>query len=104
MPVRAYESMTRGPISERTRDILSAVGAMLFGVGCGSLTAATMYLVWSLTSRFGSEEESDDEGFNGEDDDNSTPKKVGYVAIPDDDIAAIKKAAQEQAKIEATGN
>ncbi|KAG2672476.1 hypothetical protein I3760_13G043200 [Carya illinoinensis] len=31
-------------LQDRTKDILSVVVALLFGVGCGALTAATMYL------------------------------------------------------------
>ncbi|KAG2722800.1 hypothetical protein I3760_02G142900 [Carya illinoinensis] len=31
-------------LRDRTKDILSVVVALLFGVGCGALTAATMYL------------------------------------------------------------
>ncbi len=63
-------------------DIMSIVGALLFGVGCGALTAATMYLIWSLFSPrrfdFG---DSDDE-FDDADEDDASPKKMGYVAIP----------------------
>ncbi|KAM7480696.1 hypothetical protein LguiA_028909 [Lonicera macranthoides] len=31
-------------------DTMSVVGALLFRVGCGALTASTMYLIWSLFS------------------------------------------------------
>lgn len=64
-------------LRDRTVDILSVVVALLFGVGCGALTAATMYLVWSLfASHRGDDfqEESDDE--------DASPKKMGYVKIP----------------------
>lgn len=80
-------------------DIMSIVGALLFGVGCGALTAATMYLIWSLFAPrrfdFGSDsdEETDDEE-NG-----VRSNKNGYVAIPAaakpvpptaDEVAAMK--------------
>ncbi|KAG6724239.1 hypothetical protein I3842_03G249700 [Carya illinoinensis] len=70
---------------DRTKDILSVVVALLFGVGCGALTAATMYLAWSLFSnrfydfRYGSPYSDDDE--DDHDDDVNT-KKLGYVKIP----------------------
>ncbi|GMI74035.1 hypothetical protein like AT1G65720 [Hibiscus trionum] len=67
-------------LRERSRDILSVVVALLFGVGCGALTAATLYLVWTLFSArsdyhqaFLEEDESDGE---------LSPKKIGYVNIP----------------------
>ncbi|KAI3417461.1 uncharacterized protein J3R85_014415 [Psidium guajava] len=64
-------------LRDRTVDILSVVVALLFGVGCGALTAATMYLVWSLVASHRGDdlqEESDDE--------DTSPKKMGYVKIP----------------------
>lgn len=70
-------------LRDRTKDILSVVVALLFGVGCGALTAATMYLAWSLFSnrfydyRYGSPDSDDDGG-----DDDLSPKKMGYVKIP----------------------
>ncbi|KAL2321721.1 hypothetical protein Fmac_026100 [Flemingia macrophylla] len=33
---------------DRTKDILSVAFTLLFGVGCGTLTATTMYLVWPV--------------------------------------------------------
>ncbi|KAL4383850.1 hypothetical protein GQ457_15G025660 [Hibiscus cannabinus] len=67
-------------LRERSRDILSVVVALLFGVGCGALTGATLYLVWTLFSARSDyhqalleEDESDGE---------LSPKKVGYVNIP----------------------
>lgn len=77
-------------LRERTKDILSVVVALLFGVGCGALTAATMYLAWSLFSnrfydnRYGSPYSDDDEE---EDDVDVNPKKMGYVKIPAVDSA-----------------
>ncbi|XP_058076094.1 uncharacterized protein LOC131224763 [Magnolia sinica] len=65
-------------LRERTKDILSVVLALLFGVGCGALTSATMYLVWSVvTSRY---EGQESDGEDGEDHVVST--KMGYIKIP----------------------
>jgi len=84
-------------IRDRTKDIMSVVGALLFGVGCGALTAATMFLIWSLFAphRF---EFEDSEGEDGDDDDDDENRKIGYVTIPDDDIDMIKKAIAAQKK------
>lgn len=84
---RDDSSLYTSSFRDRTRDILSVVGSLLFGVGCGALTAATMYLMWSLfaANRFDLRDDSDDEsdgdedGFEGDD---VSPKKIGYVAIP----------------------
>lgn len=69
-------------LRDRTKDILSVVVALLFGVGCGALTAATMYLVWSL---FSTRYDYRYEEFDGEDEDDEeedvSPKKIGYVKI-----------------------
>jgi len=35
-------------VQDRTKDILVVVSGLLFGLGCGALTASSMYLVWSL--------------------------------------------------------
>ncbi|KAL6219565.1 hypothetical protein ACLB2K_007324 [Fragaria x ananassa] len=72
-------------LRDRTKDILSVVVALLFGVGCGSLTAATMYLAWSL---FSSRHSFDDEDVS--------PKKMGYVMIPEVVAAAPVKEASAQ--------
>ncbi|XP_062107705.1 uncharacterized protein LOC133818687 [Humulus lupulus] len=68
-------------LRDRTKDILSVVVALLFGVGCGALTAATMYLAWSL---FSTRYQDDAEDITNAvvDDDGLSPKKVGYVKIP----------------------
>lgn len=66
-------------LRDRTKDILSVVVALLFGVGCGALTAATMYLAWSL---FSTRYENDAENDSDADDDGLSPKKMGYVKIP----------------------
>ncbi|KAM7519910.1 hypothetical protein LguiB_018872 [Lonicera macranthoides] len=64
-------------------DIMSVVGALLFGVGCGALTASTMYLIWSLFSPNRFEfADSDDEYDEEEDVDDVSPKNMGYVAVP----------------------
>ncbi|TKY47322.1 hypothetical protein E2542_SST29382 [Spatholobus suberectus] len=67
-------------LRDRTKDILSVALALLFGVGCGALTAATMYLVWSVFStRHHAAANYDD--FSDDDEIEST-KKLGYVKIP----------------------
>ncbi|KAG7949355.1 hypothetical protein I3843_13G057900, partial [Carya illinoinensis] len=83
-------------LRDRTKDILSVVVALLFGVGCGALTATTMYLAWSLFSncfydfRYGSPYSDDDE--DDHDDDVNT-KKLGYVKIPAaDSVPALAPA------------
>ncbi|KAJ4975056.1 hypothetical protein NE237_008230 [Protea cynaroides] len=53
-----------GSLRERTKDILSVVVALLFGVVCGALTSATI---------------------------DYDVKKMGYVKIPDDPVAAPVK-------------
>ncbi|KFK41017.1 hypothetical protein AALP_AA2G074600 [Arabis alpina] len=66
---------------DRTRDILSVVVALLFGVGCGALTAATMYLVWALVvNRHSYDLEEDD--YENDESDAASLKKMGYVKIP----------------------
>ncbi|GAV61718.1 hypothetical protein CFOL_v3_05244 [Cephalotus follicularis] len=77
-------------LRDRTKDILSVVVALLFGVGCGALSAATMYLVWSL---FASRSDYLHQRYEFHDDDvdeeaDVSPKKMGYVKIPD--VAAEK--------------
>ncbi|EOA34542.1 hypothetical protein CARUB_v10022088mg [Capsella rubella] len=75
---------------DRTRDILSVVVALLFGVGCGALTAATMYLVWALVvNRQSYDFEEDD--YENEESDAASLKKMGYVKIPAP--APVKEAA-----------
>ncbi|XP_061348069.1 uncharacterized protein LOC133293507 [Gastrolobium bilobum] len=65
-------------LRDRTKDILSVVVALLFGVGCGAIIAATMYLLWSaFSSRY------DHSGsYDEEDDKIESLKKTGYVKIP----------------------
>ncbi|THG17505.1 hypothetical protein TEA_009032 [Camellia sinensis var. sinensis] len=49
LPFGLYSSSFR----DRTKDILSVVGSLLFGVGCGALTAATLYLICSSCGQGG---------------------------------------------------
>lgn len=85
LPFGFYSSSFR----DRTKDILSIVGSLLLGIGCGGLTAATLYLIWSLFAPNGFHfrgHEDDDES----DDDDVGPKKMGYVGIPAADVAPAK--------------
>ncbi|KAG6438446.1 hypothetical protein SASPL_103389 [Salvia splendens] len=79
-PLNFYSTVSSS-IRDRTKDILSVVGALLFGVGCGALTGALMYFLWALffPSRFDFDDLSDDEE---EEDVAAAKKKLGYVAIP----------------------
>ncbi|XP_057500869.1 uncharacterized protein LOC130784892 [Actinidia eriantha] len=75
-----FDSFVGSSFRDRTKDILTVVASLLFGVGCGALTAATLYLIWSLfaPNRFeirDYEDESDDDLKN-------------YVAIPAADAPA----------------
>ncbi|KAL7608263.1 uncharacterized protein LOC111895815 [Lactuca sativa] len=89
-PDRAVEDVVSSKPSssssfrDRTLDIISIVGALLVGVGCGALTAATMYLIWSVCSSrrldFGSD--SDEEEYDVDDEDDVTHNKNGYAPIP----------------------
>ncbi|XP_044508905.1 uncharacterized protein LOC123227851 [Mangifera indica] len=63
-------------LRDRTKDILSVVFALLFGVGCGSLTAVAMYLMWTLFTRRNSFEEFSDS------DEDDLSSKMGYEKIP----------------------
>ncbi|KAJ0256137.1 hypothetical protein HA466_0091440 [Hirschfeldia incana] len=77
-------------VRDRTRDILSVVMALLFGVGCGALTAATMYLVWALVvNRHGYSFEEEEDDYENEESDAASLKKLGYVKIPE----PVKEAA-----------
>ncbi|CDP01731.1 unnamed protein product [Coffea canephora] len=86
MPLGIYSSVSTSSIRDRTKDIMSVVGALLFGVGCGALTAATMFLIWSLFSphRFDFDDSDDDDDGYDNGDDVASPKKIGYIAIPGD--------------------
>ncbi|KAG6409939.1 hypothetical protein SASPL_127981 [Salvia splendens] len=93
-PVKLYSSVSSS-VRDRTMDILSVIGALLFGVGCGAVTAAVMFSLWSL---FNPRHRDFDELSSSSDDDDdyddaAYAKKIGYVAIPaqgkliDDDLA-----------------
>ncbi|MQL90717.1 hypothetical protein Taro_023318 [Colocasia esculenta] len=72
-------------VRERARDVLVVVAGLLFGVGCGALTSATMYLACYLFSNRGEVCRSrgydylDDEDVE---DDVESPKKRGNTDIP----------------------
>ncbi|KAG6510482.1 uncharacterized protein LOC121977569 [Zingiber officinale] len=77
------EPLVFSSLQERAKDILVVVIGLLFGVGCGALTAATMYLAWSLISHgheiccsdaYSEEEEEEDVA--------EYPNQEGYVKIP----------------------
>ena len=74
-------------VQDRTKDILVVVSGLLFGFGCGALTAASMYLVWSLLASTGASGYDDDVYRDDEDQlsDSESPKKAGYVIIHDTD-------------------
>lgn len=86
------ESSVGDSIRDRTLDILSIVSALLFGVGCGALMAATMYLMWFICSARGFDlggDESDDE--EEEDEVSAAKRKLGYVAVSVDVPAPVKQ-------------
>ncbi|KAK1369904.1 Major viral transcription factor [Heracleum sosnowskyi] len=82
-----YDSSVSNSIRDRTLDILSIVSALLFGVGCGALTAATMYLMWYICSARGFDLEADE----SEDEVSAAKRKLGYVAVPVDVPAPVKQ-------------
>ncbi|CAL4928619.1 unnamed protein product [Urochloa decumbens] len=88
----ASEAEVASSAQERAKDILVVVSGLLFGFGCGALTAATMYLVWSLiasTCASGYDDVySDDEDQLS---DSESPKKAGYVIIHDAEEYATGK-------------
>ncbi|WOL06002.1 hypothetical protein Cni_G14734 [Canna indica] len=75
-------------LKDRAKDILVVVVGLLFGVGCGALTAATMYLVWSIVSNH-----YEVSGSDGEEGDYpvESPKKAGYIKIPAAESAPAKE-------------
>ncbi|QHO27643.1 uncharacterized protein DS421_7g209810 [Arachis hypogaea] len=88
-----FSSEEFSSLRDRTKDILSVVVALLFGVGCGALTAATMYLVWSMFSsryEYRYEDYLDDDE---EEDKIESPKKLGYVQIPAVETNGLAKNA-----------
>ncbi|KAE8671108.1 NC domain-containing protein-related [Hibiscus syriacus] len=74
-------------LRDLSRDILSVVAALLLGVGCGALTAATIYLVWMIFT--GSREYHEDYESSEE----FSPKKMGYVNIPPNPAGDVKEDA-----------
>lgn len=72
---------------DRSKDVLSVVVALLFGVGCGALTSATMYFVWMLVVGRGEDEEE----YYSDYDEIPSPKKGGYVKIATDAVPAAVK-------------
>uniref|UniRef100_A0A0E0M8X0 Uncharacterized protein n=1 Tax=Oryza punctata TaxID=4537 RepID=A0A0E0M8X0_ORYPU len=83
LPRRAAQAADS--FQERAKDILVVVIGILFGVGCGALTAASMYLVWSVLAGAAAAPSPYDELYGHEDEeasDSESPKKVGYVIIP----------------------
>ncbi|GLT97369.1 hypothetical protein SLE2022_149370 [Rubroshorea leprosula] len=91
-PPKSYDFTS---LRNRTEDILSVVVALLFGVGCGVLTAATIYLVWSLFSCSSDSYYSNSLHDESDSEDQFSPKKMCYVKIPADaaPAAAVKEAA-----------
>ncbi|KAL6959758.1 hypothetical protein U1Q18_039913 [Sarracenia purpurea var. burkii] len=95
-----FYSTVGASFRDRTKDILSVVGSLLFGVGCGALTAATLYLIWSLfvPNRFDFRDSDDEFGYDDNDeDDAATPKKMGYVTIPTADAPVTASPVKEVA-------
>ncbi|XAR58096.1 hypothetical protein NMG60_11026480 [Bertholletia excelsa] len=89
-----FYSLTEAAFRDRTKDILNVIGSLLFGVGCGALTATTLYLVWALFSSNRYDPlESDYE--KGDIDYDVNPKKMGYVAIPAPDAPVPAPPAKE---------
>ncbi|CAD5164119.1 uncharacterized protein LOC135587512 [Musa acuminata AAA Group] len=74
-------------LHDRAKDVLVVVIGLLFGVGCGAITAATMCLAWSLVTHrheiCGSDEYSDEE--EGADE----SPKAGYVRVPAADPVSV---------------
>ncbi|KAG6433423.1 hypothetical protein SASPL_105037 [Salvia splendens] len=80
-----FYSSVSSSVRDRTMDILSVVGALLFGVGCGAVAAAVMFSLWSLFSPRSVDFDdlsSSDEDDDDDNDDVILAKKIGYVAIP----------------------
>ncbi|KAI0499581.1 hypothetical protein KFK09_017787 [Dendrobium nobile] len=76
--VQAEPTFGMSSLQERAKDILVVVAGLLFGVGCGALTGAIMYLAWSL---FTNHYEICRYGDGEEDEEDETPKKMGYIKI-----------------------
>uniref|UniRef100_A0A7N0SWT6 Uncharacterized protein n=1 Tax=Kalanchoe fedtschenkoi TaxID=63787 RepID=A0A7N0SWT6_KALFE len=89
------EGLDFDSLFDRTKDVLSVVVALLFGFGCGALTAATMYFAWILVvgRREDDDDEEEREGFYSDYDDIPSPKKGGYVKIAQAAPAQVKEVA-----------
>nr|AGT16447.1 hypothetical protein SHCRBa_062_I05_F_390 [Saccharum hybrid cultivar R570] len=83
----AEPEVAASSVQDRAKDILVVVSGLLFGFGCGALTAASMYLVWSLLASTCASGYDDDVYSDDEDQlsDSESPKKAGYVIIHDAD-------------------
>lgn len=78
----AEPALAVSSVRERARDILVVVAGLLFGVGCGALTSATMYLAWYLFSHRDEVCGARGYGYLDDVDDVESPKKRGYTDIP----------------------
>uniref|UniRef100_A0A7N0UY90 Uncharacterized protein n=1 Tax=Kalanchoe fedtschenkoi TaxID=63787 RepID=A0A7N0UY90_KALFE len=87
------ETIDFDSLFDRSKDVLSVVVALLFGVGCGALTAATMYFAWILVVGRREDDDEDQEGFYSDYDDIPSPKKGGYVKIAEAAPAPVKEVA-----------
>ncbi|PKA48102.1 hypothetical protein AXF42_Ash015865 [Apostasia shenzhenica] len=76
--IPAEPSFGISSLQERAKDILVVVAGLLFGVGCGALTGAIMYLAWSL---FTNQYEICGSGYGEDEEEDESPKKLGYVKI-----------------------
>ncbi|KAL6847599.1 hypothetical protein ACP4OV_022625 [Aristida adscensionis] len=86
LPAASASEEAASSVQERAKDILVVVSGLLFGFGCGALTAASMYLVWSLLASTCAS--SYDDVYSDDEDqlsDSESPKKAGYVIIHDAD-------------------
>ncbi|KAK4791604.1 hypothetical protein SAY86_032017 [Trapa natans] len=85
-----FGSFDYASLRERSLDIVNVVLSLLFGVGCGALTAATMYMAWYVITNGGGSylQESDDEY-----DSDESPKKMGYIKIHAPDPTPVPSKA-----------
>ncbi|RWV96580.1 hypothetical protein BHE74_00026611 [Ensete ventricosum] len=92
LPRREVVPLGVSSLYERAKDVLVVVIGLLFGVGCGAITTATVCLAWSLvTYRYlicDSDEYSNEAEAEGADE---NPKKAGYVKVPAADPVSVKE-------------
>ncbi|KAJ3682310.1 hypothetical protein LUZ60_014883 [Juncus effusus] len=84
-------------LQDRARDILAVAAGLLFGVGCGALTAATLYFLFAVaTNRYAllGSHYDDDEDEIDEYDEIPSPKKGVYVTIPVEETTADVKVKE----------